>query len=334
MSDLEPSLKRLARRLAGPAATISQVHRLTGGASMETWSLVLGGPGGEEGVILRRRAGSSVTHPTEAGQPVGLPLEALVIQAAADAGAPAPQVLHVCDDLDGLGEGYIMRKVEGETLGRKIVGDARFDGVRPGLARQCGKVLAQIHAATLPVDVELRVSDALGELDKYEAKYLESEARKPVFDLAFAYLRRHGPPPLPAKLVHGDFRNGNLMIDPEVGLAAVLDWEMAHLGDPAEDLGWLCVNSWRFGRAEHPVGGFGQYEDLMEGYAEAGGQDLSLDRLLYWQALGSLKWGVICLSLHLTYARGEPGASFERAMIGRRVSETETDILRILEPVL
>ena len=301
---------------------------------METWSLVLNAPDREEPLILRRRAGSSVARPTEAGQPVGLPLEARVIQAAVDTGAPAPRVVHVCDDRDGLGEAYIMRKVEGETLGRRIVGDVRFDEVRPGLARQCGRVLAQIHAATLPDDVELRVADARGELDKYEAKYLESEARKPVFDLAFAYLRGHAPPPLPAQLVHGDFRNGNLMIDPKVGLAAVLDWELAHLGDPAEDLGWLCVNSWRFGRVERPVGGFGQYEDLMEGYVAAGGQDLSLDRLLYWQALGSLKWGVICLSLHLTYARGEPGASFERAMIGRRVSETEIDILRILEPVL
>ena len=120
------------------------------------------------------------------------------------------------------------------------------------------------------------------------------------------------------------------MIDPERGVSAVLDWELSHCGDPAEDLGWICVNSWRFGRADLPVGGFGRYEDLLAGYVAGGGQEIPLSRLLYWQALGSLKWGVMCLMMYASYANGTD-TSVERPMIGRRVSETEIDLVTLLE---
>ena len=69
--------------------------------------------------------------------------------------------------------------------------------------------------------------------------------------------------------MHGDFRHGNLIIGPD-GVRAVLDWELAHLGDPMEDLGWICVNSWRFGEIDKPVGGFGTREELFAGYEAAG----------------------------------------------------------------
>jgi len=115
-----------------------------------------------------------------------------------------------------------------------------------------------------------------------------------------------------------------------VGVAAVLDWELAHIGDPAEDLSWVCVNSWRFGRPDRPVGGFGDYADLLAGYEAAGGQPVSLKRLRTWQALGSLKWGVMCLMMYQSWAGGVE-ASVERPMIGRRVSETEIDLVNLLE---
>ena len=69
--------------------------------------------------------------------------------------------------------------------------------------------------------------------------------------------------------MHGDFRHGNLIIGPD-GVRAVLDWELAHTGDPMEDLGWICVNSWRFGEIDKPVGGFGTREELFAGYEAAG----------------------------------------------------------------
>ena len=119
------------------------------------------------------------------------------------------------------------------------------------------------------------------------------------------------------------------MFHPEVGVAAVLDWELAHLGDPVEDMGWICTASWRFGGAS-PVGGFGDYEDLLAGYEAAGGKPIPLERVLYWQTLGSLKWGVMCLIMYTAWKSGAD-PSVERAMIGRRTSETEIDLIALLE---
>ena len=120
------------------------------------------------------------------------------------------------------------------------------------------------------------------------------------------------------------------MFDPKIGVAAILDWELAHIGDPAEDMGWICTNSWRFGRPDRPVGGFGDYADLLAGYAAAGGRPIDLSRVRFWQMLGSLRWGVMCLTMYLSWRDGTE-KSVERPMIGRRVSETEADLVVLLE---
>jgi aminoglycoside phosphotransferase (APT) family kinase protein len=296
---------------------VSGLRRLSGGASQETWAFDAGG----KPLILRRKPEGL----TGSGNAIGLEKEAALIRAAGAQGAPVPRIVHVCAPSDGLGEAYVMGRVEGETLGRRIVRDEAFAAVRPTLARRCGEVLAAIHATPLEGLPELPVSDAASELEKYETIYRGTGDRRPIFEAAFRWLKDRAPPLDRPVLVHGDFRNGNLMVHPQQGLAAVLDWELAHLGDPAEDLGWICVNSWRFG-GEQPVGGFGSYEDLLAGH----GGDVALDRVLYWQTLGSLKWGVMCLIMYQAYASGAD-ASVERAMIGRRTSETEIDLLALLE---
>lgn len=318
--DVAAALDRLAPRLSPTAMGAVNARRLSGGASLETWTFDLddGTP-----LILRRRPEGSAMRETV------LPLasEAALIRAADAAGAPAPSVVHVCGPDDDLGEAYVMRRLEGETLGRRIVRDEAFAGVRPGLARRCGEVLARIHAVPTEGLPELATSDARGELERYEAIYRQLDARRPILEAAFRWLEAIAPPP-PERpvLVHGDFRNGNLMIHPEGGLVGVLDWELAHLGDPAEDLGWICVNSWRFGEWRKPVGGFGDYADLLNGY----GGGISLDRVRFWQALGSLKWGVMCLMMYQSFATGQDH-SIERAMIGRRTSETEIDLVKLME---
>jgi len=308
---LEDALNRLN---LGP---VSGLRRLSGGASQETWAFEAGG----KPLILRRKpeglAGS--------GNAIGLAKEAALIRAAEKQGAPVPPIVHVCTFEDGLGEAYVMGRVEGEALGRRIVRDDTFAAVRPTLARRCGEVLAQIHSIPLDGLPDLPISDAASELAKYEAIYRSVGDHRPIFEAAFRWLKDRAPPLDKPVLVHGDFRNGNLMIHPSQGLAAVLDWELAHLGDPAEDLAWICVNSWRFGGSQ-PVGGFGSYEDLLAGH----GNDVPLDRVLYWQTLGSLKWGVMCLIMYAAYASGAD-ASVERAMIGRRTSETEIDLIALLE---
>jgi aminoglycoside phosphotransferase (APT) family kinase protein len=154
---------------------------------------------------------------------------------------------------------------------------------------------------------------------------------RPVFQLALRWLRDHDPGPSErVTLVHGDFRHGNLMIGPD-GVRAVLDWELAHLGDPMEDLGWICVNSWRFGVIDKPVGGFGTYEELFSGYEAASGIAVDVARVKFWEVMGTLRWGVMCVGMMQRFRLG-PDHSMERAMIGRRSSETEIDLLRLLAP--
>ena len=325
--DVPSSLEKLAVRLGGAGASLDGAQRLSGGASMETWAFAIAGPKGREDLILRRR---SAPFDPQNARSVSLATEAALIRATGARGALVPPVRHLCDDADGLGEAYVMGRVEGETLGRRIVGDPRFDAVRGKLARQCGEALVPIHATPPPEGLNLKLSDARGELDRYEEVYRATGAERPILELAFQYLRRRLPEPAAPVLLHGDFRNGNLMFDPDRGVVAVLDWELSHIGDPAEDMGWICTNSWRFGRPDRPVGGFGDYADLLAGYAVAGGRPVELSRVRFWQMLGSLRWGVMCLTMYLSWANGVE-KSVERPMIGRRVSETEADLVVLLE---
>lgn len=316
-SVVETALSGLGPRLGG---AIGELRQLSGGASQETWSF----RAGEVDLILRRRAGGAALSNATA-----LATEAALIDAAGAAGVPTPAVVHICDPSDGLGEAYVMSRVEGETLGRRIVREPAFAQVRKTLAFRCGEALAAIHSLALDGLPPLERMDAPAVIDRYEAIYRGLGARRPVLEAAFRWLRIAAPPLERPVLLHGDFRNGNLMIHPERGLVAVLDWELAHIGDPAEDLGWICVNSWRFGGAL-PVGGFGRYEDLLGGYVAGGGRPISQAQLLYWQAVGSLKWAVMCLMMYDAYAKGTD-TSVERAMIGRRTSEAEIDLVALME---
>jgi aminoglycoside phosphotransferase (APT) family kinase protein len=322
--DVGGALARLAPKLGG--TDVQDVQRLSGGASLETWAFaVIGGEGRRE-MILRRR-----TVPLDEVNSRSIPLatEALLITAAAQVGAPVARLVWLCGPDDGLGEAHITTRVPGETLGRKVVSDPRFEAIRPRLAHQCGRVAARIHSIK-GEGVPLEHADALAELERYEAVYRGLEADRPILELALQHLKKSPPPSIPEVLLHGDFRNGNIVFDAAEGVVAVLDWELSHWGDPAEDLSWICVNSWRFGRAEQPVGGFGEYRELLDGYLEAGGVEIPLSRLLYWQALGSLKWGILCLKMYRSYATGGE-KSIERPMIGRRISETEADLIYMLE---
>ncbi len=320
-------LDLIAPRMGGPGARATAIRRLSGGASQEIWSFDIEREGATAGYILRRSPGG-VAH-TASAQAIGMGTEAAVIRAAGAAGAPAPRVAHVCDDADGLGSAYVMERLNGETIARKILRDATFDKTRPALARQCGAALAKIHATPANTLPDLPYSDAAIQLDRYEEIYRSFDTPRPTFDLAFKHLRDRAPKPVTATLVHGDFRLGNLMIDAN-GLVAALDWEITHIGDPAEDLSWICMPSWRFGQHQNPVGGFGSVDDLLAGYREAGGdRRIDAETVRTWTVFGSLKWGIMCLTMFRVYDSGmDP--SVERAAIGRRASETELDLMLML----
>jgi aminoglycoside phosphotransferase (APT) family kinase protein len=309
-----------------PGATgVASAIRLSGGASQETWSFDIVHPDGNIDAILRRAPQGCGAAPTRAA---GLNAEAVLMQLAHDAGLPSPRVLHVLQPQDDLGTGFIMERVEGETIPRKILRDAQFALARPKLARQLGGVLAGIHGLNLAQLPQLRGMTAAKEIAELERDYRSFDWPRPVFELALRWLGDHDPgPSQEVTLVHGDFRHGNLIIGPD-GIRAVLDWELAHTGDPMEDLGWICVNSWRFGEIDKPVGGFGSREELFAGY-ESAGRRVDPDRVKFWEVMGTLRWGVMCCGMMQRFRIG-PEHSVERAMIGRRSSETEIDLLRLL----
>ena len=138
------------------------------------------------------RAGSDVANP------VPLETEAIVIEAAREAGVAAPRVRYVLKPEDGVGEGYVMDRLQGETIARKILRDAEFDAVRPKLAHQCGEILARIHrrryraacASASPSWTARRNSR------RYRDIYDLYDYPHPVFELAFQWLE---PRMAPAK---------------------------------------------------------------------------------------------------------------------------------------
>jgi aminoglycoside phosphotransferase (APT) family kinase protein len=279
---------------------IRNLRRLTGGASRETWAF----EEGDRPLIYRRGAG------------VGR--EAGAIRAAAAAGVPEPEVIAFGEDW------AVMERVDGETIARRILRDERFAAVRPKLAEQCGEILARIH--TIPADAVpgLESYDVLADLEGIVHAF---EDPSPALELGLRWLTRNRPAADREMVLHGDFRNGNLVVG-EDGIRAVLDWELVHRGDPMQDLGYLCVRAWRFG-GPAPVGGFGSYEDLFAGYERVSGADVDREAVRWWEMFGTVWWGGACMLQAWRHLSGGE-RSVELAAIGRRVWEQEYDVLLAL----
>lgn len=324
---LAPKLLRALRAAFPQATEVAGLRRLSGGASQETWAFDLVDAGGLRELILRRgvggRGGGSIGSPS-----IALTTEAELIQAAAAAGVPVAPVRYVLMPSDDLADGFVMDRIAGETIPRKILRDDEYASARPQLGAQCGEIAARIHAIPVAGLPKLPLMSATQQIAQFRDIYDAIGAPRPVFELAFRWVSDHAPSEVPATLVHGDFRNGNLIVDRN-GVAAVLDWELAHLGDPMEDLGWICVNSWRFGEIDSPVGGFGTRDQLFASYERVAGRAVDAERVKYWEVLGTLKWGVMCLIMYGVYQSGLD-RSVERAAIGRRTSETEIDLLELI----
>ena len=305
----------LTERLSALLGTeVTDLQRMLGGASRQTWSF----RAGADELVARCDPPSSPGH--SAPHAGSMALEASLLRAAEAAGVPVPQVVAAADDM------IVVRRLAGETLARRILRDDTYAKAREVLTRQCGEALARLHTRVdvaavpgLPVEGDpletLRTTlDELGE-------------PHPALELGLLRLGRNRPELTATTLVHGDFRLGNLMVDAD-GLVGVLDWELAHVGDPAEDLGWLCVPSWRFGGG-HPVAGVGSREELLAAYAEAGGPPVDLATLRWWEACGTLRWGVICMRQAAAHLSGAV-RSVELAAIGRRTCEVELDLLEMI----
>ncbi|MFD6857227.1 phosphotransferase family protein [Rhodococcus sp. NPDC060090] len=303
----------------GTAVSVADLRRLTGGASRQIWSFdVVRDDGTLSGYVLRR-------DPPGHGDAPRMRAEAACLRAARDAGVPVPGVVVAADTAPGLDAPFlVMERVPGESIPRKIQRDEALSGARARLADELGGILARIHAVPVSEVAMLGNDDALHVV---QGLYRSFSEPRPVVEIALRWLNAHRPPTSGKALVHGDFRLGNLLIGTD-GTAGVLDWELAHIGDPVEDLGWLCVRAWRFG-GDAPVAGVGTRDELLDGYERVARWRPDPKGLHWWEVFGTLRWLVLGRFQAQKHIAGtEPSAEF--AAIGRRVCESEWDLLQIM----
>lgn len=321
--ELEGRLEAFCADRLGEPVEVAELRRLPGGASRETWSFVLRGPQ-ERRLVLRRDPPGA---PTRSDRSV----EAELLRRASEAGVPVPDVVWTATDGAELGApAFVMEHVVGETIGSRIVRREEFAAARPRMAAQCGEILARLHSVPtdgLPGFEPPGGNPAVAAVDQYRSTLDSVGEPHPAIELGLRWLERHIPEPSRTTLVHGDFRNGNLIVGPD-GVRAVLDWELAHTGDPWEDLAWLCTRTWRFG-GPGEVGGFGDREDLYRAYEKESGIPVDRDAVRWWEVLSSVKWGVITVMQAFTHLWGHV-RSVELAAIGRRTAEVEYDLLHLL----
>ncbi len=323
-------------QVAPDSVRVRNLSRMPGGASRELWSLdvELGSPDSGDGerleLVLRCDPPGRVGEGDRG-------LEFRLLRAAAEAGVPVPRVHWFASRSDLLGSPFfLMERIRGESIPRRLLRDARYAKTRGVLAGQLGAILARIHAMD-PTDPALAgleacpdaVSPSHAEIERVAKGVRELAVEPhPVLDLAERWLRERAPHPARRTLVHGDYRVGNVVFD-ESGVRSILDWELAHAGDPVEDLGWLCVRAWRFGSDELPVGGVGTREELVRAYEAAGGDAVDPEALRFWEACGNFKLALVFIMQARVFLDGVP--SVELASLGRRIAEAEEELLRLME---
>jgi len=328
----------LAENVQAPVH-IHAARQLTGGASRETWAIdveIENGPeAGQQALVLRRDMGGTIHD-----EALSREQEFRLIAAAHQAGVLVPRPRWVCGDPAVLGSPFfLMDRLEGESVGRRIVREAALTEARRQLPRQMGEQLARIHRidpARQSLDflsasdpgcspAETALHRATHQLERFGEPH-------PALELSLRWLRAYAPPCAKVVLVHGDFRVGNLMVGAD-GLRGVFDWEFAHLGDPAEDLAWPCVRSWRFGQDALRLGGVGRAEEFFEAYEQAGGPAIDHEAVQYWEILGNFRWAVGCISQAYRHLSGQ-APSIELASLGRRTAEMELELLDLIGQVL
>ncbi len=318
------ALQATMRRITAGASVVANLERLSGGANMESWSFDMAGQGGAsgyQGYILRR----APTPEMMAGRPLDHALEAAIIRTARAAGVCAPEIVGELTPADGLGTGYVMRRVEARVSPTAILA-----APPPKLLDDLAHELAKLHALPLtsvPQGLPHTAPAAL--VAELHARFTKAGSDRPVMALALRWLQDHLPIPMPPVFLHGDYRLGNVMVD-QHGLAAVLDWELAHLGDRHQDLAYGCINSWRFGQIDKPAFGLGDLATYWAAYERASGVAVDAQRFRFWMVYATLWWGLTCLHMAQIWRSGQD-KSLERAVIGRRASETEVDLLLALE---
>ena len=317
IAEMREALQPHLSAILGREVEVSDPVLLAGGASKEAWAVDAGG----ERLLVRRAAGGVIHKHT-----LSLADEFEVLRAAHEAGVKVPRPYGYIADLEGR-EAFVMERLEGETIGRRIVRKDELAGARRALPAQMADELAKIHAippSRLPFLGETRVEGMVEELDEVGEPH-------PAIELGLWWLRENRPPARDSVVAHGDFRIGNLVVG-DHGLVGVLDWEFAHVDDPVRDLAFSLVRAWRFGVPEKRLGGIGDVEPYLALYNELTGLDVRPEELDYWELAGNVAWAIGCLTQAQRHLTGQD-RSVELAILGRLGVEVEYEICRLLERV-
>jgi len=320
----------------GRDCRVTALAKMSAGASREVWAFDAVLPDGEVIPLILKRDPIGQPDAAAGGGGVDSVLgvdrrtEGRLMQLARDNGVPEPQVHFFLEQDAQTSPGFVMDRLTGETLGRRILREPAYADAREKLAFQCGQALARIHDVPPDRLPPLKNLPPAEHLQLYRQTLDSFGYPHPGFEYGLRWLEerlelagsRH-------TLVHGDFRNGNFVVG-EDGLRAILDWELGHLGDPMCDLGWLCIKSWRYGHFAKPVGGFGERAELFAGYEDAGGPPVDPRAVHYWEVFGTMRWGVMCMIFAFGHITGRQ-RSVEPATIGRRAAETEYDLLELVD---
>jgi aminoglycoside phosphotransferase (APT) family kinase protein len=315
IADVREAFQAAVTEALGREVEISEPVLLAGGASKEAWAVDADGE-----PLLVRRAAVGVIH----RHTLSLAHEFEVLRAAFETGVKVPRPYGYVADLAGR-EAFVMERLEGETIGRRIVQKPELEAARGLLPAQLAEELAKVHAIPaerLPFLTAAAIERMVEELDEVDEPH-------PAIELGLWWLRENRPPVRQPVVCHGDFRIGNVVVD-EHGLVGLLDWEFAHLDDPVRDLSFGLVRAWRFGMDSRRLGGIGDVEPYLERYNELTGLEVRPEELDYWELAGNVAWAIGCLTQAQRHLSGLD-RSVELAILGRLGSEVEYEICHLLE---
>ncbi|MCK9519568.1 MAG: phosphotransferase family protein [Dehalococcoidia bacterium] len=316
----------------GKESLVDQPRKLAGGAVHDSWAVDATVDGVRHELVVRATPPGRVDHEKTRR-------EFEVLRVAFSRGIRCPEPIAVGESETG--EDYLlMTRVRGDTNPRQLLTGDAYAEARRVIIQQLAEDLARIHEIT-PDDVAaapgMRGPEAGEDALAYSRRQVEASYRAdllnphPAVEWAFRWLDRQiatlpktGKEPC---VVHGDFRIGNMLYD-EQGLTSVLDWEGTHIGEPEEDLAWLCTRVWRFGKNELEAGGVAPREEWIQAYEKAAGRAISRDRVAAWEVLQNIRWCQITMMQARVHLDGNM-VSHELAAIGRRTAETELEVLRL-----
>lgn len=307
-------LSAVLGRVLGETARVSSLTRLKGGYSREMWSF----DAGDRPWILCVDTPEGVVGSDDSLSRVE---EYRLLAEVRAGGVPVPAVLCAGDADDVLGRPYlVMERVEGTTATRPLLRDPHYVQRHDRFGRQKAEILAAIHALPPPGVFPGSGDTAAREVARWaRAVSAVPDAQTPAVRGAVRWLERHEPRrPDRISLVHGDYRTGNLLYGPD-GIRVVLDWEMAHLGDPLEDVAFAQLVCWRM--STDRVGGLVTGDRWLALYEEAAHSAVDRESLHFWEVLGTVKMAALTVRAG---RRLPPGR--ERDLLYRLFAQLDADL--------